>query len=83
MSFVAKITKKGQVTIPKKIREKLKTDIVYFEIKGDTVFIRAVKDVGGILSEYSKNARSGLSMRKAKERAWEEAIGEKIAKKTS
>ena len=39
-----KITRKGQVTIPKEIREKLKTNAVYFEVVDDTVVVRAVRD---------------------------------------
>ena len=41
--IVAKITSKGQVTIPKKIREKLGVnpgEVVGFEEKGDLILIR-------------------------------------------
>ncbi|MBI5739829.1 MAG: AbrB/MazE/SpoVT family DNA-binding domain-containing protein [Nitrospirae bacterium] len=78
-----KITRKGQVTIPKEIREKLKTNTVYFEVVDDTVIVKAVKDVAGSLSEYAKNVKAGTSMRKLKEKAWEEAVREKAGKKSS
>lgn len=78
-----KITSKGQVTIPKEIREKLKTSAVYFEIVNDTVVVKAVKDAAGSLSEYAKNVKPGTSMKKIKEQAWEKAICEKTRKKSS
>lgn len=84
MTTVAvKITSKGQVTIPKKIREKLHAYAVYFEIVDDTVVVRPVKSAAGSLSEYAKNAKPGISMKKIKDRAWEVAIREKASKKFS
>ncbi|MEW6410645.1 MAG: AbrB/MazE/SpoVT family DNA-binding domain-containing protein [Nitrospirota bacterium] len=78
-----KITRKGQVTIPKEIRERLKTNTVYFEIVDDTVVVKAVKDAAGSLSEYAKNVKPGISMKKIKEMAWEEAVREKTRKKSA
>ena len=46
--LISTITQKGQVTIPKKIREalRLKTnDQVVFVRRGDNIFIKPVKDV--------------------------------------
>ena len=76
-----KITRKGQVTIPKEIRDRLKASAVYFEIVDDTVVVKAVKDAAGSLSEYAKNVKPGTSMKKIKETAWEEAVREKARKK--
>ncbi|MBF0505757.1 MAG: AbrB/MazE/SpoVT family DNA-binding domain-containing protein [Nitrospirae bacterium] len=78
-----KITKKGQVTIPKEIRSRLRTNTVYFEVINDTVVVKAVRDAAGTLSEYAKNAKPGVSMKQMKERAWEEAAREKVGKKSS
>jgi AbrB family looped-hinge helix DNA binding protein len=78
-----KITSKGQVTIPKEIREKLKTKTVYFEFVDDTVIVRAVRDAAGSLSEYAKNVKPGTPIRKLKEKAWEEAVREKTTKKST
>jgi len=78
-----KITKKGQVTIPKEIRDILKTNTVYFEVEDDTVIVKPVRDVAGSLSEYAKNVKPGTSMKKIKEMAWEEAVREKTHKKSS
>ncbi|MDI6791038.1 MAG: AbrB/MazE/SpoVT family DNA-binding domain-containing protein [Thermodesulfobacteriota bacterium] len=78
-----KITQKGQVTIPKKIREVLKTNTVYFEMRDDTVIIKPVQDAAGSLSEYAKNVKPGTLIKNIKERAWEEAVREKTFKKSS
>lgn len=83
MTTAVKITQKGQVTIPKEIREKLKTDAVYFEVEGDMVIVRPVKDAAGSLKQYAKNVKPGLSMKEMKEKAWEEAVREKTGKKSS
>ncbi len=79
-SIAVKITKKGQVTIPKKIREKFKTNTVYFEIINDTIILRPVEDMAGSLSEYAKNVKPSKSFKKIKEKAWEEAVHEKTSK---
>ena len=78
-----KITSKGQVTIPKEIREKLKTNSVYFEVEDDTVMLKPVRDAAGSLSEYAGNVKPGMSMRQMKDRAWEVAVREKTGKKSS
>jgi len=78
-----KITRKGQVTIPKEIREKLKSNAVYFEIEDDTVMVKPVRDAAGSLSEYAGNIKPGVSMKQMKDRVWEVAVREKTGKKSS
>ena len=78
-----KITSKGQVTIPKEIREKLKASSVYFEVEDDIVMVKPVRDAAGSLSEFAGNVKPGVSMRQVKDRAWEVAVREKTGKKSS
>ncbi|MFZ0932430.1 MAG: AbrB/MazE/SpoVT family DNA-binding domain-containing protein [Syntrophobacteraceae bacterium] len=78
-----KITRKGQVTIPKEIRERLKATAVYFEVIDDDVVVRAVRDAAGSLSEYAGNAKPDVSMKQMKDRAWEEAVHDKAGKKSA
>ncbi|MDP3111310.1 MAG: AbrB/MazE/SpoVT family DNA-binding domain-containing protein [Thermodesulfovibrionales bacterium] len=78
-----KITQKGQVTIPKEIREKLKASAVYFEVEDDTVMVKPVRDAAGSLSEYAGNVKPVASMRRMKDKAWEVAVHEKIGRKSS
>ena len=78
-----KITRKGQVTIPKKIRERLKATAVYFEVVNDEVVVRAVREAAGSLSEYAGNVKPDISIEQMKDRAWEEAVHEKTSKKSA
>lgn len=78
-----KITSKGQITIPKEIRDRLKANAVYFEVEGNAIMVRPVRDVAGSLSQYSKNVKSGMSVKQMKDKAWESAVREKTGKKTS
>ncbi len=78
-----KITRKGQVTIPKEIREKLKANSVYFEVEDDTVMVKPVRDAAGSLREYAGNGKPGVPMKQMKDRAWEVAVREKTGKKPS
>ena len=78
-----KITRKGQVTIPKEIREKLNANSVYFEVEDDTVIVKPVRDAAGSLSEYAGNVKPGVTMRQMKDKAWEVAVREKTGKKSS
>ena len=78
-----KITRKGQVTIPKEIREKLKASTVYFEVEDDIVMVKPVRDAAGSLREYAGNVKQGASMRQMKDKAWEVAIREKTGKKSA
>jgi AbrB family looped-hinge helix DNA binding protein len=78
-----KITSKGQVTIPKEIRDRLKTTSVYFEVEDNNVMLKPVYDAAGSLNEYALKAPADRSMKQMKEKAWEEALREKTGKKSS
>lgn len=78
-----KITQKGQVTIPKEIRDKLKSNAVYFEVEDDTVMVKPVRNAAGSLSEYAGNVKPGASMKQMKDKAWEVAVREKTSRKSS
>ena len=81
MSMTAKITKKGQVTIPQKIREKLNSEVIQFDIVEDDVIVRPVKSVAGSLSSYAKKGL--MPFKEAREKAWEEVIRERYGEKTN
>lgn len=75
-----KITRKGQVTIPKEIRARLQATAVYFEVVGDTVVVRAVRDAAGSLKDFAGKANRTASFKTNRSRAWEEAVREKSRK---
>ncbi len=78
-----KITRKGQVTIPKEIREKLKATAVYFVVVDDIVMVKPVRDAAGSLREYAGNVKPAASMKHMKDKAWEAAVREKTGKKSA
>jgi AbrB family looped-hinge helix DNA binding protein len=53
-----KITNKGQITIPKEVRNILNSDIIAFEIVEGKVMINPIKSVAGSLRNYSKDLGS-------------------------
>jgi len=73
MEYLAKITSKGQVTIPKKIREMLGSDMICFKVKEGKVYLEPIRDVGGALKKYAKK---GVSHDKEREIAWEKVADE-------
>ena len=77
LTNVRRLTKKGQVTVPKKIRDKLKSDAVVFEILDDHVIIRPVRSVAGALQKYGKTL---VPFEESREKAWEEVAHERTRK---
>ncbi|SNR93774.1 AbrB/MazE/SpoVT family DNA-binding domain-containing protein [Desulfurobacterium atlanticum] len=73
---IAKITSKGQITIPANIRKKLKTQFVSVELKGDTLILKPVKDAGGILSKYAIE-KSYEKIKEREEKVIEEGFTER------
>ena len=57
MHAVSTVTSKGQVTLPKAVREFLQSKTVEFEISGDKVVMRPVRSVGGSLKQYANEYR--------------------------
>ncbi|HJP18469.1 MAG TPA: AbrB/MazE/SpoVT family DNA-binding domain-containing protein [Nitrospinota bacterium] len=77
MSFAAKITSKGQVTIPKKIRDRLNSNVVEFKLVKNNIVIKPVESVSGALSKYAKRR---VPFKKARDLAWEKAAHDKTGK---
>ncbi len=71
---VIKISRKGQITLPREIREKLGTEVVKIVAEGDTVRIEPVKDLAGSLKEY---ASQYIPLKEAREKVWREVVGER------
>ena len=71
---VVKVSKKGQITLPREVREGLGTEVVRIIAEGEDVRIEPVKDLGGSLKRY---ASKYVPMEQAREKAWAEAVSEK------
>jgi AbrB family looped-hinge helix DNA binding protein len=54
MRITATITDKGQITIPRAIRERLKGKIVEFIITDNNIELRDVSSVAGSLAAYAE-----------------------------
>ena len=77
MAFTVKITSKGQVTIPRKVRDFLESNTVEFVISDDTVIVKPVKSVGGALAKY---ATKRVPIREVREKVWKEVADERAKK---
>ena len=81
MITTAKITKKGQVTIPQKIRKQLQSDVIEFAVEGENILIRPVKSVAASLDSYAK--KGAFPFAAEREKAWEEVAKERYGEKHS
>lgn len=60
---------RGQITLPKKIRDMFKSKAVVLELVDDShVMISPVPDVGGAISDYAK--KTDLSFEEIRNVAW-------------
>lgn len=75
MVVTAKITSKGQVTIPKKIRDLLHSNVIAFRVVKGEVRITPVESVGGALKKYAKKHKK--SFKQIRNRVWTEVAGDK------
>jgi len=72
----ARISSKGQVTIPKRIRDHLKSETVVFDVQDGVVVLQPVRDAAGALHKYARHATHD-DFKKLREQAWEDAVHEK------
>ena len=76
MSYITKISSKGQITLPKEIRNFLNVRIIEFEIEDDRVVIKPVESVAGSLSSYSKEF---TDIKEIREKIWQDIANEKTS----
>lgn len=55
MRITATITDKGQVTIPKAVRNRIKGRVIEFVIEDDRIEIKSIQSIGGVLSSYASS----------------------------
>ncbi len=65
--FTAKITSKGQITIPAGLRKRLKSDLVEVDMVGDEI-IRPIRKPGGALKKYAIKDKSIEEIMKMEEK---------------
>lgn len=69
MAVTAKVTAKGQITLPKNAREALGSDVVEIEVEEGRVLLRPVRSLAGALRDYS---REGKTLNEIREEVWGE-----------
>lgn len=67
MNITAHITSKGQLTIPKKIRNLLNSRVVEFVVEDNRIEVRAVSSVAAGLKQY---ASSYVPLSEVREAVW-------------
>lgn len=72
-----KISAKGQITLPKAVREKLLSEFVHLIIDDDNVRIEPVVDVRGSLKQY---ATRSIPHEEGRETAWSEVVHDQTAR---
>ena len=63
MNAIATVTSRGQVTLPRIVRDALGSRSVEFEVKGDLVLLRPVQSVAGGLAAYARKERPFAEVR--------------------
>lgn len=74
-----KISSKGQIVIPQRIRNKLKSDLLEIEIEDDRIILRPVESIlnlGGSLKKYAMNKI--MTETDEDEAAWGKHVKEKF-----
>ncbi len=83
MSAVVKTTKissRGQITLPRDVREALGTDYVRIVSEQGSVRIEPVNNVAGSLAHYAKG-RKRVPFRVAREQAWATHVRDKYKRR--
>lgn len=74
----AKVSSKGQITLPREVRKSLGTDLVRIVSGKDGVRIEPISDVAGSLARYVKKRRP---FRVEREQAWDAIVREKYKRR--
>lgn len=78
ITATATITDRGQVTLPKAVRETLgNVKAVEFEVTDNIITLHAIPDMSGCLSKYAKHPAEPLS--KIRKKVWSEVANGKTS----
>ena len=74
MSYAVKISSKGQITLPRRVREELGSNVVEFDIVDGKVILQPVKSVAGALAAY---AGGDTPLSEVRRQVWQEVADER------
>lgn len=78
VTAIATITERGQVTLPKAVREALgNIKAVEFEVTDNVITLHAIPDMGGCLSKYAKHPVEPLG--EIRKKVWSEVADGKTS----
>ena len=69
----AKVSSEGQITLPKPVRDLLKSDFVRLVVEDGEIRLEPVPDLAGSLAKYAK----GEPVANEREAAWEAELGDR------
>lgn len=72
MPLTPKVSSKGQITLPKKVKEALGADVVAIENEKGRVVLRPVRSLAGALRNFARQEQNPLS--EIRDKAWEEKL---------
>ena len=72
MVWTSKLSRSGQITLPRAVRAALGTDRVLIILENGQVRIEPSPDPGGSLQRYARKPR--ISFKQERDQAWEEAV---------
>ena len=75
----AKVSSKGQITLPQRVRSALGTDFVRIVLDNGDVRIEPVKNVAGSLGKYAR--KPAVPFKAEREQAWEAVVREKYKRR--
>lgn len=75
MNAIATITARGQVTLPRRVREALDSRMIEFDIQDNVVLVRPVRSVAGSLARY---ARKYHPLAEVRTEVWKEVARAKV-----
>lgn len=78
--YTVKISRKGQIAIPKKFRDRLSSDILEVMMEGDKIVlipVGSIQALAGVLKKYARNAKKAAPQQQEDEHAWEIHVSEK------
>ncbi|MCK5033881.1 MAG: AbrB/MazE/SpoVT family DNA-binding domain-containing protein [Calditrichia bacterium] len=76
-----KISRKGQIVIPSKIRNKLDTNLLEIIMDDNIIILQPVKsilNIAGSLNKYAQKSIMGNESKEVDEIAWEKHVKEKF-----
>jgi bifunctional DNA-binding transcriptional regulator/antitoxin component of YhaV-PrlF toxin-antitoxin module len=80
MNAIATVTSRGQVTLPRMVREALGSRIIEFDVQDNLVLVRPVRSVAGGLASYARKPRPLAAVR---DQVWKEVARAKAQSRPS